>query len=319
MKKRILSLVLAVVMLVCMMPSAAAAVKTGAIGSEVVSDGGQVIGSFVKSEYDVYCELQNTPTEILLKDGYSEETVKAVKETTVEELLYQRAQLSVNELKNLGYTQEAINVLKEYDGGPLSENPQLKGVFADLTGYFSIISFDGTQMKVCFTWEWSNSPLLDGEFITDMVACGFSGTNESNLPCTMTLKQNDSSCKVYYYLGKNHYDTVSYDISVKDVHQFVQVQFPISVEVMKDERAWAKQGTLLISIKEEKQINQLYSSTFSFGYGHTVLTITPSISVSVGSKFTGGVGLSFGFGTESMFYKTLILKNNGEYEIYNGN
>lgn len=72
---------------------------------------------------------------------------------------------------------------------------------------------------------------------------------------------------------------------------------------------------MTIVVKEEATSNTLYSAAFAFGYGHTTLTYSPSISVSVSGI---SPSLSFGLGTEETFYKTIVINNEGQYDIYNG-
>lgn len=102
-------------------------VASGTIEHTNGNGNGIPVGSFVKSEYDMYVELQNTPVEALLDSGYSQNTIDEIKNTSIEEALYERAQLTEDELRNMGYSPEKIKRLKEYDGSPLSENPQLRG------------------------------------------------------------------------------------------------------------------------------------------------------------------------------------------------
>ena len=229
-----------------------------------------------------------------------------------------------DDLRDMGYSQETIELLKAYDGSPIEDNPQLYGAFADLNGNLYVVSYGDTRMAAEFAWNWSNSPLLSGSAATDIVACGFAGTNTNNLPCTMTFDAARSEGVVYYYQGNTevpvYAGSKTLDISVKNVHQHVEVRFPMSESFggTTGKTGWAKNGHLIVGIKEEMTVNQLYSAAFAFGYGHTSRTLSPSISVSVGSGFSGGIGLSFGSGTENMFYQTVVVDHEGNYDIYNG-
>lgn len=329
--KKVLSVILAIACCFSLATTAFASdldevepIASGTIAASDIGDEGVEIGSFVANEYDMYLELQNTPSSVLLKSGYDYEDVEEIKSTSVEEILYQRGQMTESELRNMGYSQETIELLKAYDGSPIEDNPQLYGTFADLNGDLKVINYGTSKMAVKFNWSWSNSPLLSGTAITDVVTCGFAGTNNNNLPCTMTFDKDNSKCRINYYQGDYGYFTyIGYkdkDISVKNAHQHVEVKFKMSEPFSNGKKiGWAQNGYMIIGIKEERTVNQLYSGTFAFGYGHTVVTISPSISVSVGSGFSGGVGLSFGTGTENMFYKTAVVNRYGKYDIFNGN
>lgn len=326
--KRLLSLILAIVSFMLLLVPASA---HEANGEELIKTGfvenldGKVgertlIGTFVKNEYDIFVERQNTPTTTLLEQGYSLEEVEQIKSMTVEEILQQRADMSVQELQNMGYSIDRIKMIKEYDGSPLSESPEVRGVFADITGRLYVETYGKSKMSVMFSWSWSAQPVLFFG-VQDIVSCGFAGTNNNNLPCTMRFDDKVSICRVnYYQMDGNtpvYIGSKDQKIVVKNVHQHVEVKFNMS-DVVNVGWGWAKSGYFLVGIKEEKTLNRLYSGTFAFGYGHTVFTTTPSISISVGSGVSAGVGLSFGLGTENMFYKTIVLKNTGAYNIYNG-
>lgn len=320
--KKLVSLFTASACALCFSNTALAAQSTinQPIISGIASEEGIVIGSFTQNEYDMYLALQNTPSTLLIENGYSEEEITTIQNTSVEELLYKQAQLSEEELHNLGYSDTDIKILKNYDGSPLVQNPQLRASFAELTGVVYLENYGTTKMAAKFAWSWNKSPLLAGVVITDIVTCGFAGTNEDNVASVMTFDSSNSSCVISYYDGNlKHLEDKKRTISVKNVHQHVEVKFPMSDAVNNGAAlGWAKNGYLKVGIKEEKTVNKLYSSTFAFGYGHTTISLDPNISVSVGSGFSGGVGLSFNPHTENMFYKTIVLKKDGKYDIYNG-
>lgn len=278
------------------------------------------IGTFVTNEYDMYLEMQNTPTALLLENGYEIGEIEELKNTSVEEILYERGQMSEEELIAMGYFEGTIKLLKEYDGSPIEDNPQLYGIFADLSGDLSVKSYGKSKMAVRFTWEWSNAPLLSGTAITDVVSCGFAGTNNENVSCVMTFDKSNSECIVSYYEqgddGLTYLGHKSPTISAKNVHNHVESRIRMSEEFNSGRSiGWAKKGYLTVAIKEENPIYQLYSGTFAFGYGHMVGAITPSISISFDSI---SIGLTFGTDTEEMFYKTITVDATGKFDIQDG-
>ena len=321
-----LSIIMAIVCFMFLLLPGYAENQPGPIASGTIehADGNGIpVGSFVKSEYDMYMELQNAPVEALLDSGYSQNTINEIKSTSIEEALYERAQLPEDELRNMGYSQEKIKLLKEYDGSPLSENPQMREVFPNLTGSFYVAYSEKTFMEVSFMWYWDGKPFLSGSVFTDIVACGFAGTSDfNNLPCRVTLDTNNSFCLISYYSDSGTFrGNVVGEISVQNPHQHIEVKFPMSKVFNKVDAGWAQKGTLRVRIKEENSVGKLYSCTFAFGCGHTGVgvVVAPSISVSTGSGFNGGVGLSFGLNTKNMFYKTMVLRSNGTHEIFEGN
>lgn len=117
----------------------------------------------------MYLALQGMSEEQLAEAGYKESDILELKNTSIEELLYQRAQMPQSNLQSLGYSAEQISVLKEYDGGPISQNSQLQEASADLTGYLYVQSSGRTAMSIMFNWTWSSPPIFSGTGITDSV------------------------------------------------------------------------------------------------------------------------------------------------------
>ena len=283
----------------------------------------KLVGTFTENEFDMYLALQGMSEEQLAEAGYEESDILELKNTSIEELLYQRAQMPQSELQSLGYSAEQIPVLKEYDGGPIAQNSQLREASADLTGYLYVQSSGRTAMSVMFNWTWSSPPLFSGTGITDAVGCAFAGTNFQNLPCTLTADKTRIFGRIAYYrdidgIEFDHYESL--DIQYPNINQFVKAEFRMgSSDLDTGDVLWAKSGSFTVTVREEVSLNNLYSAVFSLGYGHTIVEITPSISVSVGAGgISGGIGLSFGFGTTAMFYKHLRLQYDGTTEIFNG-
>ena len=139
----------------------------------------------------MYLALQGMSEEQLAEAGYEESDILELKNTSIEELLYQRAQMPQSELQSLGYSAEQISVLKEYDGGPISQNSQLQEASADLTGYLYVQSSGRTAMSIMFNWTWNSPPIFSGYGITDSVGCSFVGTNFQNAICSLRVDDED--------------------------------------------------------------------------------------------------------------------------------
>lgn len=323
--RKIAVLFFAVVFCFMLAVPVSAADKTDVPAVETLSSvGKKQATTFSRNEYDMYLELQAASVQTLEEVGYTAQEIEEIKTTSAEELLYERAQLSANELYNLGYSEEDVAILKAYDGSPLSQNPQLRGVLATFEGVMDVVYYSSHEMYVMFEWEWSNSPLLiDG---SDMVACGFGGTNINNGPSTLIVNQSETYCSVSYYQGYSNTTYVGMD--------FVNVYYPningtakadfemaksftVGSEVLT---GWAQKGTFMICVEEDVQVNELYSAKFAFGYGHTTVTMSSAdITVSIsGSGPSLDIGLTFESGTECMYYNTLRVDKYGNKEEFAG-
>ena len=101
------------------------------------------------SEYDMYVEM---------KDDSGDATINGQK---VEDILMQRASLPEDVLEDeYGYSDSQIRILKEYDGTLIEENPQLRGIFANVDGHLYLQEQSNDSVTVRFSWAWDGAPLF---------------------------------------------------------------------------------------------------------------------------------------------------------------
>lgn len=82
----------------------------------------------------------------------SDEELEYIMSDAIESELLYRASLPAEVLKeNYGYSDEAIDILRNYDGGRLEDNPQLRAASATLTAYIGILIQTQTRMGVMYT------------------------------------------------------------------------------------------------------------------------------------------------------------------------
>lgn len=259
----------------------------------------QITMSSSSSEYDLLVSLSQEEESALL-NTYD------IEAKSIEQVILERAMLSVEELTARGYNPDQIAILKEYDGSPIENNPQLKKVLGELQGELDIVSANRTSAVAKFNWKWINQPLLSGSAVKDIVACAWRGTDNSNQECTMTFNEGKSHCNITYRTNMNTYkETLT--IVEKDAQRNIEVKIP-----MHNDRksGWAESGELQIAVEEEKTIYNMYSTLFVFAYGHMTLTLSPSISVTANGA---SLGLSCGFGTSEEFNDHITVKYDGTY------
>lgn len=268
------------------------------------------------NEYDAILELKNMPVTMMQENGYSEEEIEAIKSFSIEEALLERAQYSEEELRNWGYDDNQITLLKNYDGSPLEDNPQMRAAMATMSGQLSEVNSSSNKITAKFDWTWSNRPVLSGNAVNDLVTCGFMATSVGSSPHTVTA--NQVSCLIHYYTDDGtEIGSSTYAIGYIDPHAHVEARFPMAKRFNNIE-GWAKKGTLRVGAVEEAPANQLYSVTFVFGYGHSSVGVEPDISVSLNPKLLGGVGLNFSSFTTQMYYRTIIVRNGASNEQFPG-
>lgn len=323
MKRYIICFILVIISCVACSPIAMASevtTQSSTVGTDntFLENKSEPIYSIKTNEYDMYVNLQSTPASTLLNSGYSEDEVARIKSTTMEDLLYQRAQLTNDDLQMMGYSQEEIVLLQSYNKEPLSENPNFKRLVAEFEGYLRLISANTNRIGASFEFRWSKTPLTTGLAMDEIIACGFGGTKNDNGIAQVKLVESESHLRVFYYDGNQELGefvgAVDYDLVVRDVYHDVKVTFPL-LHNISGQGCWAARGEIMVIVEEEVTVNTLYSVAFAFGYGHNTLIIDPEISVTI-SGWTPS--LLFRLGTEETFYKTIVINHEGQYEIYNG-
>lgn len=303
MKKKIWSLILASV--VCFFLT----VPTFAV-TEAHSD-----NQFNISEIDVVKDLQNTPESELIDAGYTVEEIKEIQNFSFEKAYYERAQLSAEDLRWLGYSDAQIAILKSYDGSPLEENPQMRAVLAQMTGQIYAVSFGKNSMKTRFSWEWSSAPIFHGEFISDIVSCNAIGINSNNGTSYVNAVTANSYANVLYHTNGTNTPLRNFKYEITNntgVNGQIDVKFPMSKSI-DSTTGWAKSGNFIAEYKETVTANDLGAIQFVFAYGHASVSVMPSVTISfVPPYLTPSV--SFGIGTSNMCSKGIILHSDGQSE-----
>ena len=282
-----------------------------ALNATAIDSTKEKIDSFTVTEYEVITDLKQSSDSELMKRGYSTNEIAEIKDFSFEKSLLERAQLSEKSLYGMGYNSDQIALLKSYDGGPLENNPQMVAVFGTLSGTIYKNYMYSNQASAIFTWQWSNTPLICGP-LRDTVACYFTATKTGGGSHTVVALNNSSTyCDVEYYFGNSKMNTTRYNVAFPSPQKSAEVKFPMEKNINGAD-CWAKKGTMVIAIREDVVVYNMAIAYFTFGYGHSVLTTTPSVNVPFGG------GLEFGIGVTREFYKTIRLNINGTSQIYNG-
>lgn len=292
--KRIVSLLVVSVMLLTGTTYASAA--------EIQNNEPVLLGSYVVNEYDALVETKQS-----LQDS-------TIESNSIENELLSRAQLSNEILKTrYNYTEEEIAILKAYDGSPIEENPQLRGLFADLYGFIYNMGYDDHGVTIRFSWDWDGYPAVYG---SDNVTCAWVGVNSNNGPHALRFNAAKSSFHVDYYdINRDVYtDRLEYEIDDANVDSDVSVNFDMVKNNSSTEQTWAKKGYMDVVLEEPIQTNDLQYSTVVFGYGHQTLVFSAGFSASISGI---SVSITPQFGTEAMYNGSISIWTNGHTE-WNG-
>lgn len=264
------------------------------------------ITSYTMSEYDMYLDMKSqTPIAAQVDDEIST-TAAFVQNGGIEQLLIERAQLSENELKETyGYTDEQIEILKDYDGSPLEQNPQLRAILAEVSLSINRGSVSTSRFTAYISWNWSACPLVVLG-VKDGLGVALEPLNGDQL-LHLRFNQNASYCDVTYCrISGSAYETERYSLQTDPsagIYNNAYAQFN-SCQMVENNQitTYAKRGTMcLVTDSSSDRIDEI---GYIFRYGHgtnIVLPIEVSINVSV---FT----VTFRNASSTEQYKTVITK-----------
>ncbi len=263
------------------------------------------------NEYDVYVQTRTASPEELAKSGVSTQQIELIKSNMIEDELVQLSKLSTDELTKRGYSTQQISILHNYDGERLENAPELRGVFANMTASFSKVTSSAYFLAVQVTWTWSNPPALKGVAITDLIAMRWQGTNLAGQPINVAFNSSNSSCTVKYYSPSTGAYKYSQNTAVvcDAPYDHAYAKIPMALNKPNDLDNYAKTGTLKIGV-DRTGTNSIKEVAFVFGYGHTTISITPSLSL------PAAFGIGFSTGTEKMVEKAIRMSNAGNITNY---
>jgi hypothetical protein len=263
------------------------------------------------NEYDVYVSTRSTSDSELSRRGVSRSTAALIKSNAIEDELSKLSGLSVAELESLGYSGTQIILIQKYGGERIESNPQLRGIFADMTCNFYKQSASTSSLAVRVTWEWSNVPLLAGVAIKDIVGIRWQGTNNAGQPLNLALNSSGTSCSIQYYSRTGSYkSSSSATVSTDDPYGHAYARIPMSAGTGDSNGDYyAKKGTLITKV-DRTGTNSIKEAAFVFGYGHTVISISPSLSLPV------SFGIGFTTGVEEMCEEAIRMSSSGTITQY---
>ena len=263
------------------------------------------------NEYDVYVAARNTSNEDLQTRGMSESQIDLIKSDAIENELLEKSALSVDELSEMGYDNNQIAILKNYEGQSIENAPELRGIFADMTAKFYKSSASTSSLRIRVFWEWSNAPVLAGDLITDLVAIRWQGTNTAGQPINIAFNSSRSSANLNYYNRSGEYRfNRSINVICDSPYDHAYAKVPISSgEYEVGSSIYAKSGNFYVQV-DRTGTNSIKEAAFVFAYGHTVIVISPSLSL------PPSFGIGFSFGTETMVEKAIRMDNKGNITEY---
>lgn len=261
----------------------------------------------VVNEYDIYVSIRTKSVSAANEEVMEKEQVDLIKSDAIEKELLRLSKLGADELKNLGYNDEQIEILHNYKGESIESNPKLRGVFADLSCGKSKVSASKSKLVMKFTWNWSNPPVLSGSAVEDIVAVRWKGTSPTGGVLNLALNRGETEYSVTYYTrdGKKSGTRVTSSVSSDDAYGNAYGR----ITMARNQVYYAKKGEFIISVGKTGTAS-INEGAFRFSYGHPTVGFTPSVS------FPSGFGISFNATTSEMGSITCRLNHKGTITPY---
>lgn len=202
-----------------------------------------------------------------------------------------------------GYTYDEILILRNYNGGRIEDYPELAAITGTLTiGKPVILKATTSRIGVKVVWSWDHCPVVNGN---DVFAVYWDPTFGSESG-KMRINTADSSHTIYYSLNNSDIELAG------EITQVSPNSAAKSVFSMQDQsgEAWARTGTMKLYFDATSGSAALTELDFIFAYGHTILSVSPSVS------FPASGGISFGVTTDEADRRSgyIIVAKNRWYD-----
>ena len=237
------------------------------------------------SEYEYITTIRTMSKEKLANSKLTSEEIALIKSDVIEkELLDRKAKSDAQLMACYGYDQNEIAILRSYTGGRLENHPELAAITGTLTiARPTVLTATSSRIGVRVNWSWDHRPVICANDVFAVYWSPTFGSSNGN----MRINISDSS----YTLTFNVYD-VGYDIS----GSFTQVSPNSAAKAqfsMIDQSGdgWAECGSATLYFDATSGSAALTEMDFIFAYGHTVISVSPSVS------FPASGGISFGVNT----------------------
>lgn len=253
------------------------------------------------SEFDMYYDLKMKNDSELIQLGFSELEILQLREFDLFDAMEERSMLDDETLHLYGYSENDIIELREY----VASGGRLRKVISGSTLSLSL-SFTGQVAKRSatgiFTWKWSRVP-----FFTMIDSIGVAWQKDAG--SGFFNYKNDGYNKVTYTYTKinpNAYgNATEKGTSNWRVVTNTAIDAKIPISIGKDYFAFSGEGRFRLE-STSGDITEFYIDA---GYGHSIISFEPGISIS-----PGGVkaGVSFKGGADERHIKRVY---NGSFSV----
>jgi len=264
---------------------------------------------FKINEVEYFNMLRNTSDEELLKNGLTPEQIEYIRNFDLVEAVKTRAELSDSELKSMGYSTSDILKVKEITKNDnLTEDQIINSLsFATITFTLDAPVTSSSSFSFYFSFVWSMCPLFIQQ---DLIVAIWAATGFNGSPVNVAINKTKS------YLTTKTASTVgpqeTYSWRISDEYRAANLKFTMGYKPLEGNNNtgmahWTKYGNGRLAL-DAVVFGTIYEMYIKIGYGHSVVTGTPSVSFSGSGP---SIGFKFGFTTVDECTYSRRYRHNG--------
>lgn len=239
------------------------------------------------AEYDFITSVRKMNEDELKETNLSAADIELIKSDAIEREILSRKEESDEVLAECyNYTEEQIAVLRSYNGEKLEENVELAAITGTLTiGVPTVLTATSTRVGIRVFWSWDHAPVVCWKDVIAVYWDPTFGSSNGN----MRINISDSSHVVKYHISSSSSESMTWAITQVSANSAAKSTFSMQDS---DQVGWAERGTLTLYFDATAGSAALTEMDLIFAYGHTILTVSPSVS------YPASGGISFGASTD---------------------
>lgn len=276
---------------------------------DVVVNSNTSIEEEVFNEY-AYIEFLQDSTPLELQElGISQQDVSTLI-SEYEKALSERSMLSDSQLKEFGYSDAEIEILRAYADGETLSASELYAVSGTCTTRINRHYCYTDSASFSYSWEWDHCPFITLE---DSAAMHWQVYDTNNN--AIAAQRSSSHLLVQYYVKESGsttssttlaYESLGYEEPNLDFNS-INMQFLVNTTHGTYLECYAKTGTVMVTVKPPKDSSQSISYIHISGlYAHTLIGLgSPSLSIGkdMGLSFSGNTSIDSLGGKKATIYQ----------------
>lgn len=264
--------------------------------------------TYTINELDYFLMLRNTSDEDLLKNGLTTEQIEDIRQFDLVEEVKNRAELSNPQLKSMGYSTSDISDIKEFAQiDNITEEQVINSLsFATVTFTLNKPTTTTSFYIYNFSFVWSKCPIFIQQ---DLIAATWAATGSNGSPVNVAINKPKS------YLTTTNATTGGAPAIPNETHYWrinneyssANLKFSMGYNLGSGMSYWTKSGNGQLRI-DAVVAGTIYEMYLKLGYGHSVVTGTPSVSFSGSGP---SIGFKFGVTTNTESTISRRYRHNG--------